>query len=266
MKSLANKNVAITGAASGIGKLMAIYFASDQANLAIIDINKSNLEKTQKEIEALGVKVKSYICDVSKKNDIENTAKEIKSDFKQIDILVNNAGIAPGKWIADTEYEEIKKTMDINLLGPMWMTKQFLPEMMKRNEGHIVNISSAMGLTAVPRMSDYVASKFAIIGYSDTLRLEMKREGHNGIKVTVVCPSGIATGMFEGYKSPLLSPILKPEVVAKQVVKAVKKQKTYLMLPFIVKTIPLLKLLPTGLTDKISDLMGLTKSMNHLKR
>ncbi len=266
MKSLASKNIVITGAASGIGRLMAVYFAEEQANIAMLDISQDNLAQTQKEIEALGVKVKSYLCDVSEKQQIEDAAKQIKNDFEQIDIVINNAGIAPGRWITETQYEQIRKTLDINLIGPMWMTRQFLPEMIDRNQGHIVNVSSAMGFQAVPRMSDYVASKFGLIGYSDTLRIEMKRHGHKGVKVTVVCPSGIDTGMFDGYKAPLLSPLLQPEYVAKQIVKAVKKQKPYLMIPGIVKTLPIMKSIPVGWADKLAEFLGLFKSMDHLER
>ncbi|MCP4678596.1 MAG: SDR family oxidoreductase [Deltaproteobacteria bacterium] len=266
MKPLTDKNIVITGAAAGIGRLMALYFAKEGSNIAIVDINDDALSKTEHEISALGVKAKAYRCDVSNREEIETSAEQIKKDFGSIDILVNNAGIAPGGWTYDAEYEQIKKTLDINLLGLIWMTRQFLPEMIERNSGHIVNISSAMGLQAVPRMSDYVATKFGVVGYSDTLRLEMKKHGYTGVKVTIACPSGIDTGMFEGYKPPLLSPLLKPETVAKQIVRAVKKDKPYLRMPFIVKTIPFLKGLPTGLIDKIGELLGLYKSMDHLRR
>ncbi|MCP4605562.1 MAG: SDR family oxidoreductase [Proteobacteria bacterium] len=250
MTSLVEKNIVITGAAAGIGRLMSVYFAKEGSNIAVIDINDDTLAETVSEISALGVKAKAYRCDVSSKEDVENSAAQIKQDFGTVEILVNNAGIAPGGWTYEAEYEQIKKTVDINLIGLIWMTRQFLPEMIERNSGHIVNISPAMGLQAVPRMSDYVATKFGVIGYSDTLRLEMKKHGHTGINVTIACPSGIDTGMFDGYKPPLLSPLLKPETVAKH----------------IVKTIPFIKGLPAGLVDKISELLGLYKSMDHLQR
>ncbi len=266
MKDLIRKNIVITGGAGGIGRLMAINFAHEDANIALLDIDVEALAETEKEIAQIGVKVHSYKCDLASREDIETAAAHAIREFGDIDILVNNAGIAPGQWSFDAEYDRTKKTIDINLLGLIWMTRQFLPRMIDRKSGHIVNISSAMGLQAVPRMSDYVATKFGVIGYSDTLRLEMKKHGLANVKVTVVCPSGIDTGMFEGYKPPLLSPLLKPETVAKKVVKAVKKDKPYLKLPFIVKTIPFVKIFPTALVDKIAELLGLYKSMDHLKR
>lgn len=267
MTSLAGKNVVITGAASGIGRLMAVRFAEKGSNVAILDINQENLNETLREITEIGhgIRALPYICDVSNDKEISRIVKKLKSDFGAIHVLVNNAGIASGRWIAETTFEEIKKTIDVNLLGLMWMTRELIPEMMSRNEGHIVNISSAMGLVAVPRMSDYAATKFGVIGYSDSLRMELKKKGYSGVKVTVVCPSGIDTGMFCGYKSPLLSPLLKPEDVAGNVVKAVEKNKTYLKLPFIVNFIPFVKGLPADLVDKLGELLGITKTMDHLE-
>jgi len=265
-KDLLNKNVIITGAASGIGRLMALDFAAEGSNIALVDVDEKNLSCTEAEVLKYNVRTESYYCDVSNSEQIVQTAKAIKRDFGAIDILVNNAGVASGSWCYETEYAQMKKTIDVNLLGSMWFTRQFLPEMMEHNSGHIVNISSAMGLQAVPRMSDYVATKFGLIGYSDTLRLEMKKHGYQGVKVTVVCPSGIDTEMFKGYRAPWLSPLLKPEDVSRKIIKAVKKEKTYLKLPFIVKTIPFLRGLPAGMTDKMADMLGLSQSMDHLKR
>ena len=266
MKSLADKNVVITGGAAGIGMLMALNFANEKANVAIVDIDAKKLEETKKEIAQTGAVVHSYKCDVSQQLEIEDTAESIKKKFGQVDILINNAGIAPGEWITEATFSQIERTVDVNLIGLMWMTRQFLPEMTQRNQGHIVNISSAMGLQAVPRMADYVATKFAIIGYSDTLRIEMKRMGCPGVKVTIVCPAGIDTGLFDGYEPPMLTPLLKPEYVAKKIVKAVKKEKKYLKMPAVVHTIPFLRLLPPGITDKLAEMMGLFKSMDHLER
>jgi all-trans-retinol dehydrogenase (NAD+) len=263
MESVAGKNIAITGAASGIGRLMALLFAREKANIALVDLNETSLEQVLSEVGKLGVTVKAYVCDISKKQDIDGTAAEIKSDFPRVDILVNNAGIVTGKYTFEAEYEELRKIIDVNLLGLMWMTRQFLPEMMDRNDGQIVNISSLMGLFPVPRMSDYVATKFAIIGYSDTLRIEMKQHKKNGVRVTIVCPGGFDSGMFEGFKAPWICPLLKQEDVAKKIVKAVKKKKDYLKTPFVVKVIPFAKGLPTWLIDRLGAILGLNRAMDH---
>jgi short-subunit dehydrogenase len=261
MKSLAQKNILITGAAAGIGREMALLFAKEKASLVLLDINKTKLAATEKEVAALGVKVSSHVCDVSDPKAIEKVVKLVKKDTV-IDILVNNAGIVNGKSIADATYEEIRRTVDINLLGLIWMTKQFLPDMIKRGSGHIVNVASAAGLLAVPRMGDYCATKFGVVGFTDSLRMEMKKFGHN-IPITCICPSVIDTGMFQGFVAPMFSPILKPDYVARKVVNAVKKEKTYVKLPAMVIITPLLKALPAGFGDWLARVTGVTKAMDH---
>jgi short-subunit dehydrogenase len=265
MASLNNKNVVITGGGAGIGREMALLFASEKANLALVDINTRTLAETAETLSGVNVHVKTYMCDVSEKKEIEQLADRVKRDFEFVDVLVNNAGIAVGKTIIDSSYDDIRKTVDVNLMGLIWMTKQFLPDMVAANRGHIVNIASAAGMLAVPRLADYCATKFAVIGFSDALRMEMKKYGHTGIKVSCICPSVIDTGMFAGFRAPILSPILKPRVVAEKIVKTVKKERSYLKTPFMVKLIPLFKFLPAGLVDKLGDLTGTTRAMDHFK-
>jgi all-trans-retinol dehydrogenase (NAD+) len=189
----------------------------------------------------------------------------VTKDFGRIDLLINNAGIVAGKWVQEYDFDDIKKTMLVNFVGGAYLTRLILPDMMKRNEGHIVNIASAMGLVAVPRMGEYVASKFAIVGFTDTLRMELHKGKYTGIKTLCVCPSGIDTGMFPGYKAPLVSPLLKPETVARKTLKAIKKNSTYLKIPLIVKLIPSMKLFPAPVQDVFARMTGLLGSMDHFK-
>ena len=137
--------------------------------------------------------------------------------------------------------------------------------MMTRNAGHIVNVAAAMGHHGVPRMGEYVASKHAIVGFTDTLRMELKKYGYGGIRTLCVCPSGIDTGMFPGYKAPLLSPLLKPETVARKTLNSIKKGRTYLKIPFIVKLIPSMKLFPAPVQDVLARMTGLLGSMDHFE-
>jgi all-trans-retinol dehydrogenase (NAD+) len=263
MKSLTNRNVIITGAASGIGRQMAHLSAKERSNLAIIDINETTLKETVDELSQYQVKVHPYRCDLSIKDEIEETAEKIRNDFGQIDILVNNAGVISGKMIADLSYEEIRKTIDVNLMAVIWMTKQFMPEMMSRNSGNIVNISSAAGIIANPQMGDYCASKFGVIGFSDTLRREFRKIGCKNVKVLVVCPGHIETRMFEGFKQPWYAPSLKPEYVAAKVLEAIKKDKAYLMLPSLGWLVSITKLLPISFQDKFLEITGVTKAMDN---
>ncbi len=263
MKNLNRKNVVITGAASGIGKTLAYAFAKERANLALIDIDRKKLEDVERDLDQRRVKVYGYRCDISNPNDMVKTYKMILNQFDSVDVLINNAGIVVGKEFITSGYEEIKRVLDINLLGSIWMTRLVLPGMLEKNSGTVVNIASAAGMVGIPRLSDYCASKFGLVGFTDSLRLELKKMGCRGVHVTCVCPSFINTGMFQGFRKPLFSRVLSPEEVAGAVLKAVKKEKPYVRLPFVVKLIPFLKLLPTSLEDKLSYSLGLSRSMDH---
>lgn len=263
MLSFNEQTVVLTGAATGIGRLMALGLAHEKAQLALIDINEFKLKETLDEVKALGSTARAYVCDISNRTDIEKTVGAIKADFGQLDILINNAGIVTGKYVHEMGYDDIKRTLDINFIGGAYLTRLVLPDMMKRNKGFIVNIASAMGLTGVPRMGDYCASKHAIIGFNDSLRMELKKFNYNGIKTLVVCPSAIDTGMFAGYQALFFSPLLKPESVAEKTLEAIKKERPYLKLPFIVRMIPSMKLFPAAIQDILGKLTGLEKSMDH---
>jgi all-trans-retinol dehydrogenase (NAD+) len=263
MKQLSGKNILITGAASGIGKLMAGYFAEENAHLALIDINQDLLNQTKNQIGEKGVKVQAYTCDISDEQSVDATISNVMKDFKQIDILINNAGIVVGKNFLDLKAQDFRKVLDVNLMGMILMTQKILPQMMARKTGHIVNIASTAGFIGMPKMSEYCASKFADIGVSDSLRMELKKSGYKDIKITIVCPYVIATGMFNGFKPLFLNPVLKPEKVARKIVRAVKKNKPYLIIPFYLKYLYLLKILPVGFQDWLLLLLGSGRAMEN---
>ncbi|TAL35126.1 MAG: SDR family NAD(P)-dependent oxidoreductase [Spirochaetes bacterium] len=265
MKTLTGKNVVITGAAAGIGRLMALNFAREKANIALIDIDRRRLEETERECTALKVKARSYVCDVSSKKMVDGVAKEIRKEFDRIDILVNNAGVVAGKPFLDLSYEDVKRTMDINFMGTIILTQAFLPAMVVRNDGHIVNIASSAGFLGMPNLSDYCASKFAEVGFTDSLRLELKKFGHTGVKLTCVCPYVISTGMFKGFKPFIFNPVLTPEYVAARVLQGVKKDKAYVVMPFMVRLIKYVKLFPVGIQDWIVANMGANRAMDTFK-
>lgn len=265
MTTLENKNVLITGAASGIGKKMALRFARQKANLALIDIDETRLANTEKELKTFTVRIQTYRCDVSQKNQIEQIADRIKKDFNPVDILINNAGVVTGKPIVDTRFEDLKKILDTNLMAVIWMTKQFLPAMIAINAGHIVNVASAAGLIGIPGMADYCASKFGVVGFSDALRLEMKKFGYDGVKVSCICPSFIATGMFAGVKPPRFNPWLDSDRVANEIVRTILRERAYLKIPFIVKLIPFFRCLPAPVLDRLGKMMGLDRVMDNFR-
>jgi len=266
MKSLKGKNIIITGAASGIGRLMAMRAAEEGANLAIIDINKASLNEVGNELKESQGMLKSYVCDISDKDMVGSVSSEIKKDFKNIDVLINNAGVVKGKSFLDLSIEEMQKTMDINFWGHVYFTKQFLPGMIEKKSGNIVNVASSAGLLGMVDLSDYSASKFADVGFTETLRRELKRDGHKGINITCVCPYVIDTGMFKGFKPLLLSPLVKPQTAADKIIKAIKKEKNYVLLPyFSVKGMQFLKLLPSSFFDWALRVSGGSEAMSSFK-
>ncbi|BBO74188.1 NAD(P)-dependent oxidoreductase [Desulfosarcina widdelii] len=263
MKALNGKIVVITGGAAGIGREMALAFAREEACLVLLDIDPDQLDATVAELTRNKAAAKGYRCDVSNPEEVGRVAAKILEEFEHVDVLVNNAGIVIGKPAAEVSYEELRRIVDINALGVMWMTRQFLGKMMTRNSGHIVNIASASGLLGVPRQTDYCATKFAVVGYSDALRMEMKKYGCRGVKISCICPSVIDTGMFAGFTPPLLNPLLKPADVACKIVRTVKREKDYLKIPFMVKMIPFFKVLPPSWVDWMVALTGTNNAMDH---
>ena len=257
---LQDKVCIITGGAAGIGKATAVKFAAEGAKVVICDVNE---EAGKTLAEELGNYASFWKVNVVNRQEVQAWIDAVAAKYGRIDVLINNAGIVIGKYIHEMGYEDIKRTLDINFIGGAYLSRLVLPDMMKRNKGFIVNIASAMGLTGVPRMGDYCASKHAIIGFNDSLRMELKKFKCNGVKTLVVCPSAIDTGMFAGYKAPFCSPLLQPEAVARKTLDAIKKERPYLKLPFIVRVIPSMKLFPAAIQDIMGKLTGLEKSMDH---
>ena len=226
-----NANVLITGGASGIGKIMGRMALEKGAKCFIIwDINLVGIEATRKELSRYG-KVKGYVVDVSN-NDIVNVAyRKTVEDCGYIDILINCAGIITSNKTFDQQTpEEIVRTMNINTIAPMFVARAMLPDMLKRNRGHVCTIASAGGMISNPKMSVYAASKWGVIGWSDSVRIELQ-EMNSDVHFTTVAPYYINTGMFDGVKSRII-PILKPEYVARRVIKAIERNTTFKGIPF----------------------------------
>jgi all-trans-retinol dehydrogenase (NAD+) len=270
METVAGKKVLITGAAMGMGKLYAELAVREKAGAVVLwDINQAALDETVAELKAAGGTVFAYTVDVSNLEDIEKNAAQVQREIGDIDLLFNNAGIIRGKYFWDHDNRrDIWLTMAVNSLAIMYIARAFLPAMITGGrQSRIVNIASAAGTVSNPRMSVYCASKWAAIGWSDSLRLELKQAGHSHVKVTTVMPSYISTGMFEGVKAPLMTPILTPHVVVDKVWAAMKTGKAQLTLPWTVRLAMLSRgLLPLRLWDFIADrVFHIYSSMDHFQ-
>jgi all-trans-retinol dehydrogenase (NAD+) len=263
MKNLAGRNVLITGAGSGIGRLMSHYVADERANTALIDINGAAVANTVKEVKLRNVKAAGYVCDISNREAVMDVVAKIKQDFEPIDVLINNAGTVIGKSFFDLTLDEMQRTMNINYWGHIYFTKALIGDMVARNSGTIVNVASSSGLLGMPILSDYCASKFAEVGFSESLRRELKKFKYTGVKVTCVCPYIIDTGLFKGFKPLAMNPVIKAEGAAHAIVKGFKKGKPYVILPPLsIYGMMMLKLLPTSIFDWMLSISGGSAAMD----
>ncbi len=262
MKQLKDKIVLITGGASGIGKIMARLMLEREAKVIIWDISQENIDATKTEFSN-NENIFSYRVDVSNAGQIEEIAKKVKLEIGVVDVLINNAGIVVGKFFNEHAVADISRTMEINTIGPMYVTREFLEDMIQQNSGHICNIASSGGLISNPKMSVYAASKWAVIGWSDSLRLEMKQMNKD-VYITTIMPYYIHTGMFEGVQSRI--PILEPEAAALTIVKAIEKNKKMVTMPGYIYRVTRFAqaILPLNIFDWFAGkVLGIYKTMEH---
>lgn len=266
-------NVLITGGASGIGRIMGrICLEKGASNLIVWDINQANIDKTEAELSDVkpaeaGVskgQVHSYIVNVSDPQAIKSAYEKVKSEVGDVDILVNCAGIVRGNNTFDKQtVQDIDLTMDINANAPMYVALAVLPDMLRRDRGHICNIASAAGMLGVPKLSVYCASKWAVIGWTESMRVELK-QARSHVRVTSVAPYFINTGMFDGVNSKVF-PILDPENTAAKIIRAVEVGKSFRGIPFAYHFIRIWQgLLPNFLFDFIfGKVFGVYSVMDH---
>ncbi|MFW9875993.1 MAG: SDR family NAD(P)-dependent oxidoreductase [Candidatus Thorarchaeota archaeon] len=249
MKELKGKSCFITGAASGIGRSLAIELAKEGMNLYITDINIEDLENVRKEIEEIGVKVFSTKCDVSKFEDWVKNEEDFRSNLGDIDLLVNNAGIAIGGNILQLEIEDWEKVLGVNLWSIIYSLKTFVPRMIAKGSGHLVNVASGAGIFGSPEPLPYVTTKFAVVGLSEALFGNLNGLG---INISVICPWVIATNIWSTsemkvpqkliedvgkekieeimneVREGFLEMAVSPDDVAKIYVKEIKENKLYI--------------------------------------
>ncbi len=263
MTAVAGKRVLITGGASGIGRQLADEMAVRGANLSLWDIDEDGLRQAARELKKYGVDVHLARCDLSDKEDIKHCASQMRESDLHVDVLVNNAGIVSGGYLLDISDEQIERTFSVNTLALFWMTREFLPDMIHSGSGHIVTVASAGGFTGTAKQVDYSSSKFAAVGFDEALRVELHKIG-TPVVTTVVCPYYVDTGMFAGVKTRFawLMPILSQDYVVQRMVGAIESNKRRLILPRMVYSVFLMRLLPVSLMDGLMRFFGVSKSMD----
>jgi 3-oxoacyl-[acyl-carrier protein] reductase len=221
MESLKGKNALVTGAGKGIGRAVAIALAKEGANVALLARTASDLEKVASEIKPLGVKVSVATADITDMNSVNSAVEKIKKDLGGIDILINNAGTASFGKFLELEPAAWENIIRVNLMGVYYATRAVLPDMIERKTGDIINISSTAGQRGAAATSAYSASKFALIGLTESLMQEVRK--HN-IRVSALTPSTVATDLAVELKLTDGNPerVMQPEDLAELIVAQLK--------------------------------------------
>ena len=266
MRTLRDKRVLITGGGQGIGLAIARQFARAGALITLTDINEEQLEEARETLIEDGAECTLFRMDVTDYDSLAALREQILAEAGGLEILVNNAGIVQGGPFLEVPLERHLMTVRVNTEAVMAVTHAFLGDLVEADEAHLINIASASGFIGLPWGSSYAASKWGAIGFSESIRLELKRLDHRHVGVTTVCPSYVSTGMFEGVRQPLMTPFLTAEKLAKKVERAVRKNDPFVLEPAMVKIMPLLKAgLPTGASDALLDAFGASTSMKSWK-
>lgn len=265
LSGLRGKVVVLTGAANGIGRETALRLARLGAQLALIDVDRKGLLKLRSEANPYA-KIKIYRCDVSDPDEVKCVAKAIAKDFPggRVDILINNAGIVgEGTCLLDATSRGLEYTLAVNSLGPLYVTKVFLPGMLKEDKGRVINVASSAGRSYSCQLSIYCASKAALIHAHNSLRLELRKRGSN-VATSLLMPWQVDTKMFAGVKHwwpiRLAFPLLSTETVASKIVQLAANDSSahdVVVLPWRLGWfLVLLDCLPLWLADYFTELAG----------
>ncbi|XP_074604368.1 short-chain dehydrogenase/reductase family 16C member 6-like [Brevipalpus obovatus] len=263
-KDISSDVALITGAGSGLGRKLALRFSQKVAKLVLVDINEAGLKETINMIKTIeGCSCYMFVCDISKNGNVQAMAEKIHKEVGNIDILVNNAGVVSGKKFLDLDEANVLKTFSVNALALYWTCKAFLPHMRETNHGHIITISSVAALCGVGQLTDYCGSKFAANGFHESLWLETKSSGFDGIHFTLVCPHLMGTGMFQGAHLKVVDK-LNPDYVADQIMSGFLTNQDLIYIPRVAYYLHSLKpILPVKCLYVLNRMMGGTEFMSN---
>ncbi len=210
MRELRGRVAVVTGAASGIGRALAHELAAAGCELAISDVDEAGLAETRQTVEARGTRVTSARLDVADRAAVHAYADAVAAEHGRVNVVVNNAGVALSCLIEHMSYDDFDWLMGINFWGVVHGTKAFLPHLRRAGEGHVVNVSSVFGLIGVPTQSAYNAAKFAVRGFTESLREELELDPC-GVSCTCVHPGGIRTAIVRNQRVGELGMATRPQ-------------------------------------------------------
>jgi short-subunit dehydrogenase len=236
--------------------------AGERAELLLVDVNERLLATTAAELGARGARVGTYALDVTDVSRIAGVCEAVHRDGGPIDVLMNNAGLVFGGAFLDVPLERHLTTYRVNTLGLVAMTHAFLPDLIAGRDGHVVNVASASAFIGLPFGATYASSKWAVLGFSESLALELELQGHRHVHVTAICPSYVSTGLFDGAKAPRTTRLLTADRVADLTVRAILRNRAVVRTPWLAQATPLLKgVLPQRLFYRMAALLRVNTSM-----
>ncbi|QDU88606.1 Putative oxidoreductase SadH [Pirellulimonas nuda] len=247
MRKIAGKRALVTGAASGIGRAIALRLAGEGARLFLVDIDRTSLAAVVEDARRLGVEAEGRVCDVADRNQITRVTQEAIERWAGVDILVNNVGVSYRGLTHEMPPEEVDRLLAINLHSHLQFTRELLPTLLLRQQAHILNVCSVLGLVGMPRVSVYCATKFALKGYSESLRAEY---GRLGLGVTTLCPGFVETNLFKNAHTATPKQHVKPppgymcttaDRVARAAISGIKRNRDVVLVEWFARALHLWK-------------------------
>lgn len=255
-----SETVVVSGGATGLGAILCRKLADRGANVISLDIARSH---------AVHPRISAYNCDITRRADVESVAQYIVHRHGAPTMLVNNAAVMHGQPLVEMTPEALAQTMNTNVTSAFWLVREFLPAMIKRRRGHVVTVASALGYTGIAQLSDYVASKHALIGLHDSLRSELDTLHRTPfVRTTLVVPGQLRdTRMFSGLKHNALARFVAPSVSAGRVADAVAdalaaQESRFIAMPWYARWMPLLNVVPSFVRDAVQTALGANVAMS----
>lgn len=249
-----DKVAIVTGASAGIGRATAVALAKEGACLALASRNSEALSALAEELKAAGRQVLVIPTDVTQREQVEGLVQKVIAQWGRVDILVSNAGEYIRAPIIELDPATIQHSLDVNFFGGVYCAKAVLPHMLTQKSGHIVFVTSMDGKIGLPPDAPYVSAKFALTGFCEVLRQEVRE---SGISVTNVLPGRVDTVMIEELKFAWISPKISPESVAAAILNGIRKRKPIVIIPPAAKLLYYINVFAPSLSDRLSKLFRL---------
>ena len=263
MLQLAGKTVLITGGARGLGFELARMCAADRATVLIVDASAEHLARAVESLRSEGADVHAFVHDVTDRSACYALERRIAAELGPVHVLINNAGVVHKGDFLEADDEAWRHTVDVNLNGVMWMMRAFMPSMIARREGHVVNVGSVLGLASAGGAAVYCATKHALVSLTEAVRFELLERGCSGVSLTLACPGFTNTGMFHGVQTGALFRPAATRDTATAIYRALRRRARITIYPYRFRLVAqLYALTPHWLWMLMTRMFGVHRAMD----